>query len=424
MTDEHNGQENITTTKSKHKFPWEPVGWAVGIFVLVIVTWLNFPIVDQMVRGRYTPTPMPPTLTYTPLPTRTPPPPATVTPPPPPPDTPHPPSASRVEDLAQLDPPVPGFAGPGYILDEETSAAVNPDFSNPQWLSSATIAQQLSKEITEAYRATFGSGAITWYTDIALDPGMYQIFVMDTVFSSAGPLEFHVSLGSNEIFPIYGTRSVDFLSSRSDVAQVYDQWRSIGIYTIDRPDRVSVSTAWEERDEYSIVAVDRVAIAPLSTSEQSLISVLPKDRPVFFVDDMSADIQSRQVLYNEETTLSWGDDYQYAVNPEGEITITWKLPEPAPIGQYEVVVFIPALHSSLPVTYKVMINGADVPNDQTGSTVTLDPVQSGVGRWVSLGTWTTPRIYEKPVTLALVGTLPGGDTGDVSFDVIAFMKVP
>jgi hypothetical protein len=87
------------------------------------------------------------------------------------------------------------------VLDELTSATVEPGFDTPFWVSSDQIASESGFDILDPYYATYGYGAITWETDVFLAPGMVEIYVMDTLYSSAGPLDFQVRLGGSELYP-------------------------------------------------------------------------------------------------------------------------------------------------------------------------------------------------------------------------------
>jgi hypothetical protein len=114
---------------------------------------------------------------------------------------------------------------------------------------------------------------------------------------------------------------------RGEPPQRTNQWRSLGIYELDRMDKLSVSTAWERRDERTLVAVDRVAIVPLPASTRQLLSAFPRDRQLVVIDNLAADIESAQVLYLEEEELAWGDQYQYVINPTKDVRVVWNAPE-------------------------------------------------------------------------------------------------
>jgi hypothetical protein len=434
MTDtEHNSSETTSPEHTpSHRKPgvWNTVLiivlWIVGITAIAAVILLNTKAADPVIRqianlGRT----VTPTSTPTLLPTAT----LTPTPSPTPTDVPLstetalPESKFYVPDMGQVDPSIPNVTGPGYILNDDTAATPDPPFDGGGWISSSQIAEQLNSSISESFYATFGKASVTWAMDNPVQPGYYELYVMDTVYSSAGTLDFTIAVNGQPVFPLYGSSTVEFESSRGESPQTYDKWRSLGIYHLDTPGVFSISAAWGKRDERSIVAVDRIAIVPYPTSNGRMIEALPKDYQITFVDDSSAVVKSSQVIYPETTDLAWFDSYQFLVNPESDSTVTWSPADTLPIGQYQVAVWLPKMHSSGEVNYELSVNGEVVPNDQTGGPVTLDQ-SSGAGQWVSLGTWTTPHIYEKPVQLALKMTAAAGSKGEFSLDAVAFIKMP
>lgn len=434
MTDSEQSSSEITSpeqTPSQRKpGVWNTVLiialWIAGIGAIAAVILLNTkaadPVIEQIANLGRTATP---TSSATLIPTTT----LTLTPTPAPTDiplpteTPLPKSKFYVTDMGQVDPSIPNVTGPGYILNDDTAATPDPSFDDSSWISSSQIAEQLSSPISESFHATFGKASVTWAMDDTVQPGYYELYVMDTVYSSAGTLDFTIAVDDQPVFPLYGSSTVEFESSRGDSPQTYDKWRSLGIYHLDTPGIFSVSATWGKRDERSIVAIDRIAIVPYPTSNGRMIEALPKDCQITFVDDSSAIIKSSQVVYPETTDLAWFDSYQFLVNPESDSTITWSPADTLPIGQYQVAVWLPKMHSSGEVTYELSVNDEIVPNDQTGGSVTLDQ-SGGAGQWVSLGTWTTPHVYEKPVQLTLKMTAMAGSKGEFSMDAVAFIKMP
>jgi|WetSurMetagenome_2_1015567.scaffolds.fasta_scaffold127597_2 hypothetical protein len=421
-------QPTPPTEPSRSTMRKTPLGallWAAGIFILVLIIWFNIPAINPWVERvaslSYSPTPTI-TVTSTFLPTRTPTPPPTETLTPLPSQTPMPSSAYFVDRLDRIDPPIRG-AGSGYVMNDDKAVTAIPDFTSIQWIPSSKIGDQLQSIISEPYHATFGAASVTWAMDVPIPAGIYELFVMDTVYSSAGSLDFTVTLDNQPIQPIFKTTSIDFLSSRGEPPQVTDLWHSLGFYQLDHPGMLAVSTQWGTRDERSIMAVDRVVVAAYPPSTQQLIGPLPKDRFIFLVDDQAADIQASQVLFPENDDLAWMDQYQFVDNPEKDIIAKWSPRDVVPIGTYEVAVWLPKKHSTGEVTYSLTVNNEEVPNDQTRGPVTISEAGSA-GQWVSLGTWTTPHVYEKPVQLTLKMQVKGGSTGEFSFDVVAFLKTP
>jgi hypothetical protein len=421
---EEQPQESIITESipPRRTINWKIFAWPLILVGLLLVGWLNYPSLLNLITPTPTWTPQP-TITPAVRPTRTP----TISPSPTleptPTNTPLPVSAYYLTDGWQLAPPIRGVEAGLIVLDEATSATVEPGFDSPFWVSSEQIAQESGFLISEPYYATFGYGAITWETDVAIAPGMYELFVMDTLYSSAGPLDFQIHLGGSELFPIIGSRQVEFLSARGEPPQRTDRWRSLGIYQLDRLDKLSVSTAWERRDERTLVAVDRVVIVPLAISTASLLSVLPRDREIVIVDNLAADIESAQILYKEVGELSWGDQYQYVINPSTDVRVMYSATELLLPGRYQIAAWIPPLHADLEVVYTMMVNGNEFPNDAGDLAVALNQSAYADGQWVELGTWTTPRIYEKPLQLSLRMEIKSGSVGEAAFDAIAFIRL-
>ncbi len=402
---------------------WAFLSWIAAVLTLALLLWLSFPTLDQLARGIYTPTPAPPTLTPTPRPSRTPTITSTPTTEPTATLTPYPPSAYQIPDASLLDPALPGLRGTAVVINED-QAQVNPPFDNPQWISSDTIAQQLGKELTERYYATFGAASIQWQTDKPLNPGLYEVYVLDTVFSSGGSLDFTVSLGGQALSPIFGSTSLQYQSSRGNPPQIQDLWRSIGFYNLDRPDLLTIAASWQNRDENSIVAVDRVLIVPYPAAAQAMLERLPRrTQQTVLIDDLAARIESNQVIYSESDALSWKDQYQYVINPETEITATWETYEPVAAGKYEIFVWLPASHATGQVSYRVQINNEDVtPDGLESANISVNQSEFRGGQWVSLGQFTTPRIYEKPVPINIQIAIPANATGDIALDAVAIVR--
>ena len=60
----------------------------------------------------------------------------------------------------------------------------------------------LSHLVLKKRAAANQARSATWQMDVALEPGLYQFYVMDTVLSSGGELDFSVRLGSSELTPL------------------------------------------------------------------------------------------------------------------------------------------------------------------------------------------------------------------------------
>jgi hypothetical protein len=421
-----NAEEKQATTDRKTlpahlNLPWKSSLLFIMLVGLLLSGCQNYPSISELINPANTVTEQP-TLTPTPRPTRTPtisPSPTlepTITP------TPLPVSAYYLPNGWELQPPIRGVTGGVIVLDEATSATVEPGFDTPYWISSEQIAKESGFDILERYYATFGYGSIQWETDVPLGPGMYEIYVMDTLYSSAGPLEFQIHQGEMELFPLIGSRQVEFLSPRGEPPQRTNLWRSLGIYQLHRLEKLSISSAWERRDERTLVAVDRVIIVPMPDSTNYILSALPLDRQIVMIDNTAADIESAQLLYEVEGEMSWGDQYQYAINPTKDLRILYSAPEHLPPGTYKVMIWVPPGHATLDAGYTLLVNGNEFSNEAGQETKIISFSEFQGEQWLDLGNWTTPRIYEKPVQLALRMEIKGGQPGEGAFDVIALIR--
>lgn len=418
--------EETADTLSSRQFFLKALAWlgsTLAVIILTLLVWLNLPVIKQFILPGPTETPAP--STTTPRPTRTPTRPPEPTVPAPPTPTPLPTSVFQVADLRQVSPPIPGYSGPGIILDEEKSTQVEPPFTSPQWTHSSKIAEQLNAVIDEPYYATFGPGAVTWSTDKVLAPGYYDILILDTLNSSGGSLDFRVIRGGEDLYPIVGLPTVDYLSSYSKPPQLDDAWHSIGIYGLDRFEKLAIFTTWGERDEYTIVAIDRVAIVPLPASTGLLLSKLPLDRLKFVVDDAAAEFESIRYLVPITDRLAWGDQFQTIVNPDSDVKVTWTLPDPIPTGQYEVMAWVPEIRGDAEVTFRLFAEGNERDPIDGSSPVTIHQRSVPGGQWLSIGKWEMPEfIFGPKVRLVLEMMVPGGTIGEVAADAVVFVKQP
>ena len=230
---------------------------ALTLFIVVYMGWLYAPKIRNSMTfwPTNTPTPVTPTATIPATATVTPL--ATNTPTPSPTPTPGPISTYWISNGSSLDPEVPNAPEGLVILSAKNSAEVNPSLDSIYWTSSSQIVQDLGR-LTSNYDsewfATVNNGSIRYYMDQPLKEGLYEIYVMDTYYSSGGNLDFLVQVGSQPLTPMTGTSSVTFMTSQYDPRQNYDTWRSLGIYYVPQSrDVLNVSTSWGFRDEYSYV---------------------------------------------------------------------------------------------------------------------------------------------------------------------------
>jgi len=402
--------------RHKRRQPWT-ILLVIPFILAIILAWMYFPILQQVVVG--TPTPPPETPTLTPTITRTPTtaPTSTITPTIT--ATPMPPSAYRVTDMINIYPPIPQPAMEAYVLDEQNSVTADPDFSYPQWYSSDVIAQQLGISITEKYFATIGPGSATWSMDASLAPGLYQLFILDTVYSSAGSLDFQVLLGDRLLSPISGVQHVEYSTTSGTPRQVDDQWHSIGIYNLDSIAALKIQTSWEARDNSSIVAIDRALITRLPGSSEEFLEKLPANGNNFVVDDEIVAIESSDMWYKGTDQPAWGDQFQVLVNPVSTSKVTWEVPDAVPPGQYEALVWIPQIKGNSEVTYRLLVNGAE----QSG-VVVIETANMPASQWVSLGTWNVNSNSDAWVHITLQMEIAAGSTGEFAVDAAAFIKKP
>ncbi|MBI9044786.1 MAG: hypothetical protein JEZ06_09890 [Anaerolineaceae bacterium] len=393
----------------------------VTLFVILALVWIYTPIVRDATAAPPTETPIPPT--WTPKPTIEPSITPTITLTPQPTPTPMAPSAYQIEDPILVDPAIPGVLGPAVVLNDDTSIQVDPEFNHPQWYHSDTIAQQIGKEIYEPYYTTIGPGSATWFMDVPLAPGNYNIFVMDTLWSSSGSLDFKVTLGGMELQPFVGQQHVNYISGSTNPSQSFYKWQSIGIYSLDFIEYLSVSTTWDAREMATIIGLDRILIVKYPDSTQDLRALLPAEGTAFVADDLAADFDTKDTWFSNDDVLSWGDQFEMIVNPANDANISWKMNEPAPVGQYGILVWMPQLEggSQQEVLYQVIVN------DIVIAEIPLIQSEFQGGQWVPLGTWEISATEANGYVLNLVNLsvemqVSANSTGSISADAVAFIK--
>jgi len=392
----------------------------LAVFSLAFLVWLYLPNIRTRFTVQSSPTSTPSAKTVTPRSTHTPPIKPTQTLQRVPSLTPLP-LSKYIKDASELNPQLQGLSGNVIVLDDDMGLTAEPDFSSPRWTASSQIAQQLGVLITEPYYATLGPGSLTWRMDKPLPAGAYEIFVMDTVYSSAGTFDFNVKLGELPLSPLTSTNRIVFLSTRGEPAQTTDNWRNIGIYNLgESNDLLSISTSWTNLEENEIAVADRVLIVPFPESNSVIVNALPADRTRFIMDETRAQFDGIRYMVPVTGKLAWGTEFQTIVNPDSDVRVTWEYPELLPVGTYEIAIWIPENDGNAFVTYRVLINGLEVPRSD-GQTLTFQQGNHPGGQWLSLGAWTTPRIFEKPVTLALVMLIPANTSGVAAIDAAAFL---
>lgn len=329
-----------------------------------------------------------------------------------------------VEDLSQVDPILPGAAGAGFILDEKNAAVAEPGFDNIIWTTSETISTQLGFEILEPFYATLAAASITWSMDTPLPQGLYEIYVLDTVFSSGGSLDFRVMNNGTDIYPYLGTAQVVYQTLGGTPKQEQDLWHSIGMYNLESQGIISVATSWDTRDDYTIVAVDRVMIVPRPASTYSIMSKLPLGKKITILDDPNATIENASTVINLDDNIAWNDGAEVIINPEDSLRVSWSMQDAIPIGTYAVWVWIPELNGTAQAKYRLMIN-EDLATPVSGSDP--GPVVHGGragGEWVQVGEWEVGLFFSPAARLTLImEAVTGATTGELAVDAIAFIRM-
>ncbi|MEM5776812.1 MAG: hypothetical protein AAGU05_17530, partial [Anaerolineaceae bacterium] len=282
----------------------------VLVLAAAVLAWMYIPALQEAVLGTPTPTIPPATATLTP------PPPATETPIPPPTSQPTPtllPASDFQRPANILDPKLPGLPENVVVLNEDTSVTAEPAFDQLGWYSSQTISEQIGRVINEPFFATTGSATVIWQMDKPLQPGLYDIYVLDTVYSSAGGLDFRMLLGERELAPLLGSQHVQYRSQSGFPAQLSDEWAYLGLYDLDSQDLLKVMTTWEARDMSTIVAIDRVMIVRQPESLRPYLQQLPANMPKYVIDDAAAQIDSSASWYTRTDLPAWGDACQVVI---------------------------------------------------------------------------------------------------------------
>ena len=396
------------------------------LFVVVYMGWLFAPRIRNSMTfwPTQTPTPVTPTptipatMTVTPL--------ATNTPTPLPTATPGPISNYWIANGKDVDPAVPNAPEGVVILSAKTSAEVDPPLDSIYWTSSSQIVQDLGR-LNSLYDsewfATMNSGSIRYFMDRSLNEGLYEIYVMDTYYSSGGSLDFLVKIGDQVITPLTGTQTVTFMTSQYDPRQSMDTWRSLGIYYLmPSRDVLTVSTTWGLRDEYTYVAADRIMIVPRKIIDLALLNQLTETGTKYIMDDTQADILSGSGVFKETGGACWDDSYQLLINPKGKTTIEYNSQEPWPIGTWNLYFYFPESKGGLDAEIQVKTDNKVLETAAGAETVQLH-VPTG-GSWVYIGRYITDRYYERPVKFSVSITIPEGQSGEYPVDAIAFIHQP
>ena len=393
------------------------------VAILVFLGWLYSPIFLSCAGNLRVQTATMVAATSTRHPTRTPTVTVTSSPTPMPTNTPYPPSSFEV-DAADLVPSLAGVEGKVIVLNDNNALTPQPDFSNPAWVTSDKIAADLGVLIDEPFHATFGAGLALWQMDRPLPPGLYELYVLDTLYSSAGTLDFQVRLGERPLQPLAGVSRVQYRSTRSEPVQVDNLWHSIGMYYVDSPDILSIFTQWDTRDERTVVAVDRVLIVPLPETDLVLLKALPADRVKYFLDDVAARIEGVEYQVPRTDRVAWGNSFQIIANPDQDVRVSWEMQDAVPVGVYEVAVWVPEMQGNATVTYKALANGNELIRTDGTTVITSPQGKYPGGSWVLLGAWELPLLYAPGAPISLVMEIAANTAGEAAVDAVVFMRLP
>ena len=385
------------------------------LLFIILVLWMNYPLTRHLMK--LDPPTLTPSATATFIPTRTPRPTFTPTVTPLPSPTPMPGSSYVIPQPETLNPPIVGLMN-GSIAIKAESAAIEPPLTSPQWVPSSRLIP--GKDLAFTYYSTQSSGSATWKMDVSLASGLYRIYVMDTLYGSAGSLDFIVREGNTPLMPLTDLTSVNFVSSQADNdPQMDDIWHSIGIFKLTGADLLSISTNWGIRDEHSLVAIDRVVIEPLPAVDEDLLNRLPSDRIRYIVDDLDAKIDGNPLLISRDDTPAWNSKLQSVTNPDKDVKFTWTMPYTVSPGAYEILFWLPASHKSGGFEATIFANGQDL---SSGKLPAVSQSAFPGGNWISMGVWdTSSPIFGNSVKYSVVMTIKGGTVGETGLDAIAFL---
>jgi len=401
-------------------------GFTAALVVLFLMLNLFYPMPQlwqALTAGDPTNTPTPTATevfhTATPRPTATP----TLTPTPTITNTPFPVSQYQVENVIDIRPDNPVQSDFVYIIDE-LDAEVNPPLDHFQWTSSDQIGRDLGRTFSELYYATRGPGSIRWFMDQPLAPALYEIFILDTLYSSGGILEFSVDLNGTDLQPVTGSTRLRYNTTQDTFPQLQDEWRSIGIYDLQSPGILSVSTSWEAREELSIVAVDRVLIVKHDELARLMLSQLPIQGDIYLMDDTAAEVTSGQYWNFWENNECWGQECQVIDSPPVDATATFRYHQGIPNGDYEIYAWIPRLNGTIPVSYSLFASGLLMENDAGVSAVEFNNGQGQYvnAQWLFLGTWAIPERFGETVRVAIDMSVPANEDGEAVIDAIALVR--
>lgn len=371
---------------------------------------------EQLFLGTYTLTPtITPTVTRTSTPTPT----STATPsstPSPTPTPTLPPSTYAVTDWTGLYPPVPLGAEAVWVLDD-AGASLAPSNAESAWMT-AISADPHGR--AEPYRyLTAGAAVVTWTMDVAFEPGMYQVYVLDTMEHSFGPAQVAVQLDEIPAVPTRGWARAVFGQ------QTVDSWLPLGAYRLTARQTLGVQLAVDLVTPDRPFAADRVLVVRIAGWQQAMLAALPAGRPLaVLLDDapavFSEVVNGRPVRVTNQgqpadTPQSWNGRYRYRPEPwEVPVQVDWPPIGRLPAGRYELQVRVPPENANVPVDFALVADGELVARPTPAR---INQAEHA-GQWVSLGIWQ----LEAEAAVSVRMTAPVS-TGRVGVDAVALLRI-
>lgn len=396
---------------------------ALVVFIVGYMGWLFAPRMRNSMTFWPTSTPIPATLTATIQATASVTPLAPNTPTALPTETLQPLSEFWVADGESISPPVPDAPDGVVVLSVDKNAEVSPPLDSVLWTSADKIAADLGKTTyQENWFATYSEGWVRWYTDQPLREGLYEIYTMDTMYSSGGSLDFSVTLAGQVLSPITGSPHVEYMTSQYDPVQSQDTWRSIGMYYVTpSQEQLMVTTSWQPRDNYTIVSVDRLLIVPRKAEDLTHLNQLPQHGTKYILDDKRLEITGGDFLIDKTGDGSWDGSYRLIMNPDRKVTITIPANQPWPIGTYELYAWMPTTLGGVNASAKFYTDNTLVNTTSGEEASAYSSLQNQPAQWVLIGSWTTDRYYERQRKIRVVIELAENQIGEFPVDAIALI---
>lgn len=171
----------------------------------------------------------------------------------------------------------------------------------------------------------------------------------------------------------------------------------------------------------TVVAIDRILIAPQPDSLRTYLSQLPANMPKYVIDDTAALVDSSANWFTRTDLPAWGGSFQTVINPMYDSLVTWSIPGQAPVGTYDIWVRMPVIDAEADLTFRLIIN-----DEASASTLVASTENIPAGQWVSLGAWDVVSgegIYARDfATLALQMEIPRDFAGEIGIDAAAFIR--